>query len=577
MPTTDRGYPYPVLGDPANVPADLGSLAGMISADLNRYSYSVMANGGAVGDGVADDTAAIQVAFTAAAAAVPTTTIIGSSPVVYFPPAAGYRTTSSLTVPDGVDVIMQGPILYDGAAGTTALNVGSGVRTMRRHHRLWVRRVTLASWTNFSDVGIKIRTHYYGEIHIKEVRGFDTGLYMVGTGTGGCVHNQVWLGDIADNRIGVRLTQNTNGWCNENIFYGGSFLSSSTTHTSIDRFGVYITSEDGTYLNNNANLFLKPSFEIGGDAAIPAEGTCVYIEHGSMNSFLDCRVENPSATVMKTFNDSSLNVFTTQYNSAGVDTPVVQDNGTYASSMLLNRNNSVPIDRCNKLVYRVDNIHRRACYYDGGTALNMPGLTTGTSSTSNTDARANTSYTLNADSVEFGSARLLGFYVSTKNAKRFTLVTDTDTGFGGRIKVRCYDNAGAIISTGTPIRRSNSTTFTYATSHGGAWTSGSDSTLPIYFEVSAAVETIFVMVTGGTAVIKVRSIALYTMGDSIGASAWTAQVDNGDNWGTTPPTAGTWEDGRRVLNDAPASGGPPGWVCTTAGTPGTWSAMANLA
>ncbi len=43
------------------------------------------------------------------------------------------------------------------------------------------------------------------------------------------------------------------------------------------------------------------------------------------------------------------------------------------------------------------------------------------------------------------------------------------------------------------------------------------------------------------------------------------------------PVAGTWQLGAIVWNSAPAAGGTPGWVCVTAGTPGTWKAMANLA
>lgn len=48
-------------------------------------------------------------------------------------------------------------------------------------------------------------------------------------------------------------------------------------------------------------------------------------------------------------------------------------------------------------------------------------------------------------------------------------------------------------------------------------------------------------------------------------------------YGTAAPTTGTWAVGDTVWNTAPAAGGTPGWVCTTAGTPGTWKAMANLA
>lgn len=43
------------------------------------------------------------------------------------------------------------------------------------------------------------------------------------------------------------------------------------------------------------------------------------------------------------------------------------------------------------------------------------------------------------------------------------------------------------------------------------------------------------------------------------------------------PVAGTFAVGDKCWNTVPAAGGTPGWVCTTAGTPGTWKAMANVA
>jgi hypothetical protein len=46
---------------------------------------------------------------------------------------------------------------------------------------------------------------------------------------------------------------------------------------------------------------------------------------------------------------------------------------------------------------------------------------------------------------------------------------------------------------------------------------------------------------------------------------------------TAAPTTGTWLQGDVVMNSAPAAGGTPGWVCVVAGTPGTWKAMANVA
>ena len=50
-----------------------------------------------------------------------------------------------------------------------------------------------------------------------------------------------------------------------------------------------------------------------------------------------------------------------------------------------------------------------------------------------------------------------------------------------------------------------------------------------------------------------------------------------DNAGTAAPTTGTWAVGDFVRNSAPAEAGSAssmyvvvGWLCVTAGTPGTW-------
>lgn len=42
------------------------------------------------------------------------------------------------------------------------------------------------------------------------------------------------------------------------------------------------------------------------------------------------------------------------------------------------------------------------------------------------------------------------------------------------------------------------------------------------------------------------------------------------------PTSGTWAVGDRISNRAPAAGQPKGWLCTVAGSPGTWLSEGNL-
>ena len=45
---------------------------------------------------------------------------------------------------------------------------------------------------------------------------------------------------------------------------------------------------------------------------------------------------------------------------------------------------------------------------------------------------------------------------------------------------------------------------------------------------------------------------------------------------TAAPTTGTWRVTDVVMNSAPTIGQPKGWVCTVAGTPGTWVSLGNL-
>lgn len=52
-------------------------------------------------------------------------------------------------------------------------------------------------------------------------------------------------------------------------------------------------------------------------------------------------------------------------------------------------------------------------------------------------------------------------------------------------------------------------------------------------------------------------------------SAWT--------WGTAAPTTGTAARGDIVWNRSPVASGSVGWICTTAGTPGTWKTFGTIA
>lgn len=47
-------------------------------------------------------------------------------------------------------------------------------------------------------------------------------------------------------------------------------------------------------------------------------------------------------------------------------------------------------------------------------------------------------------------------------------------------------------------------------------------------------------------------------------------------WGGAAPVVGSWARGDRMMNSNASIGSPQGWVCTAGGSPGTWVALANL-
>jgi hypothetical protein len=63
----------------------------------------------------------------------------------------------------------------------------------------------------------------------------------------------------------------------------------------------------------------------------------------------------------------------------------------------------------------------------------------------------------------------------------------------------------------------------------------------------------------------------------VGARQWYSAVCDQLWRANAAPTTGTWAVGDTVLDSVPVSGAQMGWMCTVAGTPGTWVALANLA
>lgn len=49
------------------------------------------------------------------------------------------------------------------------------------------------------------------------------------------------------------------------------------------------------------------------------------------------------------------------------------------------------------------------------------------------------------------------------------------------------------------------------------------------------------------------------------------------DYGTAAPSEGAWARGCIIWNSEPSASGTVGWVCVTAGSPGTWKAFGDIA
>ncbi len=92
-------------------------------------------------------------------------------------------------------------------------------------------------------------------------------------------------------------------------------------------------------------------------------------------------------------------------------------------------------------------------------------------------------------------------------------------------------------------------------------------------EVPLVLDPRLPQITGGiNSCVTVRSTDVKYIKNASGTTSWKAEF-----FSAASPSTGTWRSGDVAWNTSPAAGGTPGWVCTTAGTPGTWKAMANVA
>jgi hypothetical protein len=326
------------------------------------------------------------------------------------------------------------------------------------------------------------------------------------------------------------------------------------------------------------------------NATTAPEALPVIIEHGTQNHFQKVRDEGNTTVgnigvFLRTIGVSSENELTLAYSNY-IGVPAIQDFST-APFTSLETSRDLVFMKPTRVLFDSGPMAVLACYYDGNTSLHVPRIGHSNINNANFSNQAQSS----AATIQTGTSPPYlqyavsgSFYpsvfIDTSIIKSFLLVKDVLAGFGGRVAINAYDgsgnpilsnvaaNANAVLGNGyNPINPTGN--------YGNGWQTGSDSTADTYFTVSAAVQSVKVSLPAFDAVLKIRAFQVFAVNSQNFAAVWPGyeQVVPGANIGTAAPTSGTWVQGRWVYNAAPSAAGTVAWICTTGGTPGTWTGL----
>lgn len=177
-----------------------------------------------------------------------------------------------------------GILNHDGTGTGFTIGDASGTTPSLRYSVQGLRVTSTSKDHTSGRMGILIRNVYESDIDIKECLNHETGIKMLGSGTG-CVYNRIYLGKVENNKYSLYLTAASSGWCNENNFYGGKLNWTSAQDTGGFRhiwIDYYSTHE------LNSNRFWGCSLEASTTTGTPATG--VYCE-GVYNAFYSLRYE----------------------------------------------------------------------------------------------------------------------------------------------------------------------------------------------------------------------------------------------------------------------------------------------
>ena len=515
---------------------------------------------GAVGDGVTDDTVAIQAAFNSGA----TTIVLG---------AYTYLITNTVTLPNNVNIDFGGgELLYAGPRNRVAFQVGT---TTGNAGSVFVQNVKVRSsttdWTNTAYIGIRVCSARRANINVVLSSGFTIGFEAYSNG-GGYAYNYHLIQHIVDNKYAMVLTNDgAASYVNENIFMGGRYGNTSSTNSLGSSYGVWVRVLNSGYQASNMNRWIAPCFEMQDGAVGDTRVPFWFDNCGQDNTVINARYETGRGTFALMTGTTYSYVVNNRFEARVFGTNSLQgitQTGNARQNLFVSIGDpeiQYPGSTVSYDVFKaVKAYNATEASISNGLHIGGPGNATPLLRAANITQRRN--------SVSIPPSRNIGFFAKVTPGGCYVASTETDPNGGkGRIYVNCFD-ANFTLLTGSSdlLRNIAGDPVAYVSSWGGSYSDNADGN-DFLFQLSSGVHFIRVFVAGsGGGDAWLQSIRLQQLSKSAAPIRCFSGLDTNDGTlfaGISPATGinGSYARGEIINNAVAASGQPSYWQCVTAG------------
>lgn len=557
-------------------PAGAGAVQTTVQAKL-RETVSVK-DFGAVGDGVTDDTVAIQAAANSGAGSL------------YFADSGNFLISNTVSFPANLHVDFgNASVTYAGPRDRPAMIHGaSGQTNAARLNNVWIVS-SVIDWSNTSFVGFRHINGSRGKVHVRRIENFTIGweCYSLGQGYVHVTHNII---SIISCKYGQALTCDGSAglnYANENVFIGGDITNTSSTNALGNHYGIWFRAINSGYTGHNSNKWYGPCFQPGngvpGDERIPAW----FDNCGGLNLIHDARYESGRGPAMRCdgpVGDGTTapavivgNIFTAAILSAAGGAPELraQENGSARlnfaslSTNLAKTNDAVRWNDLTKLVKSNSSTASTimgGLHFTDGSAAPVGVISHGVN------------IRVLRDAISLNSTRAIGFFAECEGGDSFSFMVKAKAGFLGRFAIRAFDadfqpltydallGPDIVISSGEGIGRYN---YWSAGNFGGSYYASNDGQ-QANFRVSSRTRYIQCLAVPGSTPLRLLSVGLRRLSFSEKPITVFSGIDLSPfiHYANALPSTGimgVYSRGDIAVRDAVSSGGISYFQCVTSG------------